>query len=306
MTPCLAGGGCEEPTGAPSQAEPRLFGLHILVVDDSSLQRELLDHALRKEGARCTLAEDGRQAVDQLKRAPEGFDAVLLDLQMPVLDGRAAARAIRRELGLAELPVVALTAGISRQERREAFDAGVDDVVLKPVHGRVLVETLVRWTRPVPSAPPPGRPRPSAPRFDEIPGLDLERILELAGEEGTYYFGLLGRLLAEFGDVAQQVEGALARGERESAARRLHLLRGNAGFLGAMGVTHAAGALEEALRGGRTDLGPLVGALDTRLAVLVGAARPWLPPDALLSQSAAETPEAPRPASAVPLPAKRC
>ena len=106
---------------------------------------EVLERMLGLEGARAIRAGDGREALARLRTQAEAFDAVLMDVQMPVLDGLSATRAIRGELGLTALPVIAVTAGVLKAEQQRARDAGMDDVLSKPVDLDHLVAVLSRW-----------------------------------------------------------------------------------------------------------------------------------------------------------------
>ncbi len=127
---------------------PRLAGWRILVVDDSEINLLVVNRALAREGAKTMSACDGKQAVECLRAEPGGFEAVLMDVQMPVMDGLAATRAIRNELGLSELPVIAFTAGVLQGERQEALNAGVTDFLAKPVELEEMVALLLRWSAP--------------------------------------------------------------------------------------------------------------------------------------------------------------
>ena len=128
---------------------PRLAGASILVADDSQINLDLVAIFLKREGARATLVADGQEALDRLRASPQGFDAVLMDMQMPNLDGFAATRLIRQDLKLPDLPVVAFSAGVLRDEQRLMFDAGVSDFVPKPVDLDQLATVLARWIGPV-------------------------------------------------------------------------------------------------------------------------------------------------------------
>jgi PAS domain S-box-containing protein len=119
--------------GAAEVKGPRLQGLRLLVVDDSQLNRYLAERVLQREGAEVTLMNDGQQALDCLRANPQGFDLVLMDIMMPVMDGLAATRAIREEPQLKQLPVIALTAGVLAEEKQSALDAGVNDFLPKPM-----------------------------------------------------------------------------------------------------------------------------------------------------------------------------
>ena len=133
-------------TAEPTEAAvtgPRFLGLHLLVADDNQINRFLAERVLTREGARVTLVNDGLQAVNALREDPVAFDAVLMDIQMPVMDGLAATRAIREELGLTDLPVIALTAAVMPEERQEALAAGVNDFLPKPMELERMV-TVIR------------------------------------------------------------------------------------------------------------------------------------------------------------------
>jgi CheY-like chemotaxis protein len=126
----------EEKTATPAVTQakgPRLHGLRLLVVDDSQMNLYVAERALQREGAEVTLMKDGQQALDCLRTNPQGFDLVLMDIQMPVMDGLATTRAIREDLNLKQLPVIALTAGVLAEEKQNALDAGVNDFLPKPM-----------------------------------------------------------------------------------------------------------------------------------------------------------------------------
>jgi len=140
----------EQASPAPASPSPkpepvsqqRLEGLRVLEVDDNPMNRMLAQRALKLEGAEVTLANDGQQALDILKARPRDFDAVLMDVQMPVMDGLTATRAIRADATLSKLPVFALTAGVLPEEREAALEAGVTDFLTKPLELPRLVEAL--------------------------------------------------------------------------------------------------------------------------------------------------------------------
>jgi|GEM_PF-2267247 len=125
-----------------------------LVVDDNSINRQLMARILKREGIESTQASDGQQALDLLRAAPNAFDVVFMDVQMPVVDGLAATRQIRHDARLAHLPVIALTAGVLAQEREAATAAGMDGFLAKPLDIEQMKELLQRLEN---------RPRPNAP-----------------------------------------------------------------------------------------------------------------------------------------------
>ena len=293
----------------PGPSAPRLLGAHVLVVDDSAMNRDLVERALQLEGASATLAADGQQALQRLRSGPDAFDAVLMDIQMPVLDGLSATRLIRSELGLRELPVIAFTAGVREEQQAAARAAGANEVLPKPMDLEQMVTLLSQWVRPrssvpgsevrpvpppapgVPAALPapgacapaavpananPGAAKPAgATGFPAIAGLDTERAAQRLGGDREIFLDLLAMFVAEHRDAVRQVRGELARGEREAAARRMHTLRGSAGFLCASGLMQSAAALEEAIDRGQEELEPALLALERSIAGLVEASAPW-------------------------------
>ena len=271
---------------APPPAGPRLAHTYLLVVDDSAMNRDLVERALTQEGARVTLAADGQQAVTLLRARPDHYDAVLMDMRMPVMDGLAATRIIRGELGLETLPVIALTAGVLAGEQEAARAAGVDAVLPKPLDIGQMTETLVHWigrgqtTGPASDGAAAGQSRAAgAAAADdavlEIPGIDPARVIATCGRDLPFFLRLLGGFCAEFAAAPTQTRADLARGDRATAARRLHTLRGNAAALGALEPARAAGALETAIERGETDLEVQLADLQETLATLTEATAPW-------------------------------
>ena len=287
-----------EPATAPPppNAGPRLTGLHLLAVDDSSMNRDLVEMVLSHEGACVTLAVDGQQAVQILQASPAGFDAVLMDVQMPVMDGRTATRLIRRELGLTQLPVIALTAGVLAEEQRLIREAGADEVLAKPLDLELLVATLLRRipagrlrAGETPGAAPAGPPA-SLDAFPRIPGIDHDRAAQISGHDPTFFRTQLARLLSEAAGVGSACRQALAAGDRETAARRLHGLKGSAGNLGARDLMRAAGELELAIQHEAGDLDAGLAALDRQLGDLATASAPGLATDAAALLAATPAP----------------
>ena len=134
-----------QPAPATTEPGPRLTGLRVLAVDDVRINLFMLQRALQLEGATVTLAADGQQALNILRASPQAFDVVLMDIQMPVMDGLTATREIRKEPSLAQLPVIALTAGVLAEERQAALDAGVNDFLAKPLDLQQMNATLAQY-----------------------------------------------------------------------------------------------------------------------------------------------------------------
>jgi PAS domain S-box-containing protein len=238
------------PTGAA------LRGVRVLVADDSDINLEVAQRVLELEGAQVSLAHNGQEAVDHLLANPEGFDLVLLDLQMPVLDGFDACRRIRSGLGLQRLPIIALSASTLSSEMELAKRAGMNDFMSKPFDAAQLVARIRRWV-PLNEASLSGpvvepRRAPPAAMWAEVEGIDMEEARQRLGGDYGLFCSMLKRLIGEFGSIGQTTSGSEPE-DLPALGSRLHKLRGSAGTLGAKGLAHAASQVEKACRMEQTD-----------------------------------------------------
>ncbi len=223
----------------------RLVGVRLLIVDDSEINREVARQILAKEGAQVCLANDGQQALDWLLAHPRTIDLVLMDVQMPVMDGHEATRRMRQDQRLAHLPVIALTAGAMRAQEIEAEQAGMDAFLSKPFAVEEAVTMILRLTGehrsdavtgPV-AAPPPAASIPSA---EHPPGLALDRALAI-WKDAEIYQRYLRRFMLEYRDIGTRIHAASA----EEAGRLAHKLKAAAGNLGIDQVADCAAKLEQ-------------------------------------------------------------
>jgi CheY-like chemotaxis protein len=136
------------PAAPAPAAGPQLRGLRVLAIDDNRINLFMLERALQLEGAVVSMAADGQQALQTLAANPEGFDVVLMDIQMPVMDGLTATREIRQDPALARLPVIALTAGVLAEEREAALNADVNDFLAKPLDLQNMKAMLASFLNP--------------------------------------------------------------------------------------------------------------------------------------------------------------
>jgi len=230
-------------------------------------------------GAEVVQAENGREALEKLE--PGAVDAVLLDLQMPEMDGFQTARAIRARQGCAELPIVALTAHALDEIRAECFSAGMNDHLAKPVDPQGLARTLLALLPPLdqrekPAKPPPARPRPrhEGGLPDSLSGLDVRAGLKLAQDDVQLYGQLLEAFSREFGSGAQRALDALARHDYAEVSRAAHAVKGAARVLAASDLAAAALALEMAAREERVqELAQLAHFLDAQIKTVLESAR---------------------------------
>ena len=224
-------------TGA---SRPALQGLQILLVDDSEINLEVTRHQLRRMGAEVTCAASGTQALARLAETPQRFDAVLMDVQMPDMDGLDTVRRIRSGLALTHLPVIALSAGTLQSERDDALAAGMNDYMNKQFDPLQLQALLLLHIE---------RARAPAPTWAGVACLDHAAALTRMGGDQPLFQRSLSRLLDEFGSLEHEPPpGNPGPTERAALASRMHKLKGIAGLLEAHRVFAAALTLEDLLR----------------------------------------------------------
>lgn len=248
----LAAEGQEEPVrpGAPAD----LSGLRILVADDSETNRFVASRILGEVGAEVVTAEDGDEA---LVRVREGnFDLVLMDLQMPGMDGYAAARAIQVELGPSRAPpVAALTARATVGDRKRVAEAGMVDMITKPFHPEELQHRVAllarRGTAPEWQTPEEQTLEEQTPESgDALPVTLIDRnvLMVQATNDSAFAAEILALFLHEASDILGQMEEALAAGQTTGMEGWAHLLKSQAGTVGAISLQDAQEELETMLR----------------------------------------------------------
>jgi CheY-like chemotaxis protein len=258
----------------------RLEGVRVLVVEDNPVNQQVARNILELDGAAVAVAADGREAVERLRRERTAFDVVLMDVQMPILDGYEATRRVRHDLGLADLPVIALTAGALTVERERARAAGMSDFVAKPFDVDQLVGTILRALGRSSGHSSGGASVAEAAAglaFEvAVPGIDTRQAALRLGGNQKLFTALLGQFAGQFADVMGQVREDLEQGHPDQAARQLHTLRGAAGNLAAIDVARLAAGAEAAVRDEKpTD--DLLEHLDQALSSLIAAIRLNLP-----------------------------
>ncbi|PKM44445.1 MAG: hypothetical protein CVV05_11925 [Gammaproteobacteria bacterium HGW-Gammaproteobacteria-1] len=230
-------------------AHRQLPGLHVLIVEDNEINQTVLENILTRAGARVEVAGDGMDAVEILRQRGEAFHAVLMDIRMPRMDGYEATRVIREELGLMELPIIAVTASALPADREHARRVGMAGHVAKPIDTATLLDTLATLAphvagRPAPAAPPPVVEQPRR----SLPGVDLDKALGNLGGNYAKLVELLGRFVADHQGDCDRAHELLSQGEIEEAATLLHTIRGVAGYLGTGEIWRLATTAEEAVK----------------------------------------------------------
>jgi len=230
------------PPAAGAAARAGLSG-RALLVEDNPINQQVATELLTAEGLVVDVAENGALALEMLAKNP-GYGAVFMDVQMPVMDGYAATRAIRATPGLEGLPVVAMTANAMADDRQHCLDAGMDDYLAKPLDVGEIRRVLRRWAAGSERAPatPGAAPLPAAP------GLDLPAALERLGGNATLLHKLLNEFFTAHGDASGAIARSLGAGDRAAALREAHTVKGVAANLGLMAVAESAAVLETDLK----------------------------------------------------------
>ena len=231
-----------------SEAMTRLAGARVLLVEDNDMNQELAIALLQAAEMEVTVADNGQQALDMLAADVEGFDAVLMDCQMPVMDGYEATRKIREFRRHQNLPIIAMTANAMSSDRAKALAAGMFDHIPKPLNVEQMFVTLAHWIKPRQKATDIAESLPALPSRDlpELPGIDVKSGLNNAMGKDDLYLRLLIKFRDTQQDFAEQFARARADTDVLAARRAAHTLRGNSGNVGAHTLQTLAAILEQA------------------------------------------------------------
>jgi PAS domain S-box-containing protein len=234
--------------GGGASRQYDLEGVRVLLVEDNAINQQIATELLKGAGAVVEVADNGRIAVIKLASGNR-YDVVLMDLQMPEMDGYAATEAIRADVSFNALPIVAMTAHAMAEERARCLASGMNDHVSKPIDPEALFAAVARWSGRSSEKPAMNR------RAEPGAGLPLDWIsvadtLQRLGGNFTLYRKLLRHFIADHADAAVKIGAALAAGNRAEAQHEAHLIKGVAGNLGAEPLYRAASELEHAIRYG--------------------------------------------------------
>ncbi|MFN3075877.1 MAG: response regulator [Alphaproteobacteria bacterium] len=290
----LAASRPDRPSGKSSRSRRRkaLAGRRLLLVEDNPINQEVARSILEGEGASVEIAVNGADAVSVLSDTSRQYDVVLMDLQMPVMDGYEATRHVRALQERQHLPIIAMTANAMAQDRQQCLRVGMNDHISKPIDVEQMLSTLKRWMKPTPvvvssaqmemgtetgtESEPPGGKEVSGEEIPfELPGFDIPAVMSRLQGDGR----LLRKLLRGFADtnagISKRIRQALDDDNILAAQRLVHTLKGTAGNLGAMELFRAAEAFESVLKQRQADsfvshFGKLQARLNQVLASLEG------------------------------------
>ncbi|WP_144290024.1 PAS domain-containing protein [Ideonella sp. A 288] len=268
-------------------------GARILVAEDNPVNQEVAVELLQSVGMVVDVADNGAEAI---ARARQGhYDLVLMDVQMPVMDGLQAAQALRTLPETADVPIVAMTADAFGESRQACLAAGMNGHVSKPVDPALLYEALRRWlpTRGLTPAPAPSAAAPTAEARQagaSIPGLDMVQALQYLGGRTDVYQRVLRQFAQHYGESIDEVSQGLESGDSAHARAMAHSIRGAAASIGAQALAALAGNLETALAdaGSDDDLRPAGRVLAQALRATVSAIEDNLAPEAPVATAPAD------------------
>ena len=230
--------------GAPATA--RLEGARILLVEDNTFNQQIALEMLEEGGCAVCLAQNGLEALDLLAKTP--FDLVLMDVQMPVMDGLQATRLVRLDPRLTGLRVLAMTATATSEDRDRCMEAGMDDFISKPIQPALLFDTVARWL-PERTPAPAAAPAPVQPGFRTLAGdpqvIDLTVLAKLLSYNQDKVRKFAFKFLQTTQDGFAEMDSALAKGEVQRIRDLGHRIKSSARTVGAMGLADLCHQLEK-------------------------------------------------------------
>jgi len=265
-------------------------GSKVLLAEDNAVNREVALELLHGAGLAVDIAVNGREALD--KAQTQTYDLVLMDVQMPILGGLDATRAIRRLAGWANVPIVAMTANAFDEDRRTCMDAGMNDFVSKPVEPDVLYAVLLKWLTPA-KANPPAVAAAASPHAAEganhwqaqlaqVAGLDAAQGVARVRGNWAGYQRMLNAFVESHAQEVDQLRTSLATNDLALLKEVAHSLKGSGGNIGAMGIGNTAAVVDAAIRNGQdsASINALASTLLQELQALIEGLCKVLPPKA--------------------------
>jgi two-component system, sensor histidine kinase and response regulator len=261
-------GGCRDekkdevqPSTPSSENLAAIRGSAILLVEDNEFNQQIACELLTDAGFKVDVAENGQKAIEMLDN--RAYDIVLMDMQMPVMDGMTATREIRKDERFRDLPILAMTANVMETDIQKCREAGMNDHLGKPIDPDDLFAKLRKWIKPRGASPlqelPESAVRDKAyaqsgnkPQEDlpDIPGLDTGLGLKRVMGKKAFYLDMLKKYVANQGQAPAQISRSLDAGDYGTAERLAHTAKGVSGNIGAVQLQELAAALEKAIRDG--------------------------------------------------------
>jgi PAS domain S-box-containing protein len=228
-------------------------GALILLVEDNEINQQVAQELLEGAGFVVDIANHGKEALEKL--AGSRYDIVLMDIQMPIMDGYEATHEIRKNPAYQKLPVLAMTASATVDDRERALKEGLNDHIAKPIEPRLLFKALLKWVKPgkrtmpeIKSQQPATGKETSIELPDHIPGIDVASGIRRLGDNRVLYLKLLVKFNKNQANAVSEIVSALQSNDIETAERLAHTIKGVAGNIGAMDLYTAAQHLEAGIK----------------------------------------------------------
>jgi PAS domain S-box-containing protein len=233
---------------AEMEALQPIQGASLLVVEDNEINQQVARELLEQALFRVDIANHGKEAIQMIDKGQ--YDCVLMDVQMPVMDGFTATRELRKDERYKDLPILAMTANATHEDRQRCEEAGMDDHIAKPIIPKVLFETLLKWVehkeRDVPDAP--SDEAVDSLELPDIAGVDTEAGVARVGGNVGSYLKLLNKFAENQADAISEIRSAFADSDNELSVRLAHTLKGVGGAIGADALQETAAKLESSLK----------------------------------------------------------
>lgn len=235
------------------QGKP-LAGRRILVAEDDTINQQVVKEFLKLSGVSVDVVNNGKEALQLLEK--NTYDAILMDVHMPEMGGVEATEIIRSQPQYKAMPIIALTAGVTLEERNNCKASGMNDFLAKPINPEQLIVTLVQWVTPVASkitaqSPAENSAQPIAGRItvlDDLPGFDLNNLLAMLNNNLPLATQLLLAFAEDMKNMSAEITARIDEGDLASAMKMAHKIRGASGNVGAMRLHAFASALEAELK----------------------------------------------------------
>ena len=250
---------------------PAFRGRRVLVVEDHPANQLVAEEILKQAGFDVTIASNGKQAVAMVHESNTRFDVILMDLQMPIMDGHAATTELRKHFDQEQLPIIAMTANIMASEKEKCLASGMNDYLSKPIDVKALFTTLGRWIKDASAGEQHKLPQNStSPSNISLPGIDVSVVLNRLGGNQQLFQRLISQFSERYRHGARDIRTALLVSDGKQIALLAHGLVGIAGTLGAIDVSKTARKLEAlAEQNNLTEAGAVLSLLERQLADVV-------------------------------------
>jgi two-component system sensor histidine kinase/response regulator len=297
-------------TAAQAEDLSPIKGASILLVEDNEFNQQIANELLTDAGFKVDIAADGRISLEMLSKRL--YDIVLMDMQMPVMDGVTATREIRKDARFKELPILAMTANVMEADVKKCRDAGMQDHIGKPIDPDEMFGKLLKWMKPLknkettatdpvkgreevrePSEAPPVETKKKKPKpakkddLPEIPGLDTNLGLKRVMGKKAFYIDMLRKYVDNQGDAPEQIRRSLDANDDATAERQAHTAKGVSGNIGAAELQAMAAALEKAIKdkSPREEIGTLLETFGAAHRKLIAALMEALPAGAVQEEA---------------------